>query len=64
MSTKKLEPLLTLREAAEILGVHPNSLRSWDNAGILVAVRVGARRDRRYQPSDLRKYMLKGRSTK
>lgn len=45
--------LLTLKEACEILKVHPNTLRQWDEKGILKAVRFGQRRDRRYKKEDL-----------
>lgn len=40
--------LYTLQEAAEVLNVHPETLRRWDNTGFLVALRVGPRKDRRY----------------
>lgn len=45
--------LLTLQEASELLNCHPNTLRQWDNQGILEAVRVGNRGDRRYRKSDI-----------
>ena len=52
---KKLSELLTLSETAKILNVHPNTLRKWDKKGILVAVRFGERRDRRYKKEDVLK---------
>ena len=45
--------LLTLRETSKILNVHPNTLRQWDNRGILKAVRFGQRKDRRYRKDDV-----------
>jgi excisionase family DNA binding protein len=48
-----MEELLTLREAAQILKVHPNTLRLWDKKGILKAVRFGSRKDRKYKKSDI-----------
>ena len=45
--------LLTLKEASGILKCHPNTLRQWDNKGILVAVRFGERKDRRYRREDI-----------
>ena len=45
--------LLTLKEASKILKVHPNTLRQWDRKGILVAVRFGQRKDRRYRKEDI-----------
>lgn len=54
-----MEELLTIREAAQILKVHPNTLRLWDKKGILVAVRLGEKRARRYKKSDLEKFIKK-----
>lgn len=53
MKTKLLPELLTLSEAAKVLKVHPNTLRKWDNKGILKAVRFGQRGDRRYKKEDI-----------
>jgi len=51
----KKKNLLKLSEAAELLNVHPNTLRKWDKKGILVAVRFGERKDRRYKKEDIMK---------
>ena len=51
----KMPELLTLSEACQILKVHPNTLRKWDRKGILVAVRFGERKDRRYKKEDIMK---------
>jgi len=51
--------LVTLKEACELLKVHPNTLRQWDRKGILKAVRFGARGDRRYLYDDLMKLINK-----
>lgn len=53
MEEVKIPPLLTLREASEILKCHPNTLRLWDKKGILKAVRIGERGDRRYRREDV-----------
>lgn len=52
---QELPELLTLKEASEILKCHPNTLRQWDNKGILKAVRFGERQDRRYRKEDILK---------
>jgi excisionase family DNA binding protein len=52
ISNKKTK-LISLREAARILDVNPETLRRWDNSGKLMAVRVGARKDRKYKFSDI-----------
>jgi excisionase family DNA binding protein len=49
--------VLTLQQAAEILNCHPNTLRNWDNKGILKAIRFGVRRDRRYRKADVLKVL-------
>jgi excisionase family DNA binding protein len=49
---EKVPELLTLKQACEILKVHPNTLRQWDKKGILKAVRFGQRKDRRYKKED------------
>ena len=51
----ELPELLTLKQTCELLQVHPNTLRQWDEKGILKAVRFGARRDRRYKKNDIEK---------
>lgn len=53
MDESQIPPLLTLREASEILKCHPNTLRLWDKKGILKAVRFGERGDRRYKREDI-----------
>lgn len=47
--------LLRIKEAAEMLGINPETLRRWDNQGRLQAVRMGKRKDRRYKLEDLKK---------
>jgi len=57
MKDKKLPELLTLKEVCEILRCHPNTLRQWDRRGILVAVRFGERKDRRYRKEDITNFI-------
>lgn len=51
--------LITLKKACQILKVHPNTLRSWDNKGILKAIRLGIKRVRRYKKEDLERFIKK-----
>lgn len=49
--------LISIKEAAMILNVHPETLRRWDRIGKLKAVRVGTRQgggDRKYKEADIR----------
>lgn len=61
MPNKKdsLSKLLTIRQAAEILNVHVETLRRWDNKGELPAIKVNDRGDRRYKEEDIKSYLNK-----
>ena len=48
-----MKKLLSIQEAADILGVHPETLRRWDREGRLQAIKVGERGDRRYRHEDI-----------
>ena len=54
-----LPELVTLKDACDMLSCHPNTLRMWDEKGILKAVRIGQRKDRRYRKEDLLKLLKK-----
>jgi len=49
--------LLTIQEAAKMLGIRPVTLRKWDREGKLRAIRIGSRADRKYRISDLENFM-------
>jgi excisionase family DNA binding protein len=49
--------LLTLTEAAEVLGVSKVTLRRWTKAGVLPCVRIGRRKDRRFRPADIEEFI-------
>ena len=59
-----MEELLTLREAANILKVHPNTLRLWDKKGILKAVRIGIKKARRYRKEDIEAFINRQNNNK
>jgi hypothetical protein len=50
-----MDKLLTLSQAAELISVHPETLRRWDREEKLIAVKVNDRGDRRYRESDVLK---------
>jgi len=53
MKKDKLPEILRMKQVCKLLNVHPNTLRNWDNNGVLKAVRFGTRRDRRYKKEDI-----------
>jgi excisionase family DNA binding protein len=50
---EKLRHYLRISEAAEYLGVSPNTLRNWQNAGKIVAVRHPVSGYRLFKRKDL-----------
>lgn len=53
--------LLRIKQAAELLGIAPLTLRRWDESGRLKAIRIGSRGDRRYEKRKLMELIKKGR---
>jgi len=54
------ETLLSVAQAAAVLGVHPNTLRSWTDAGRLPAYRINPRGDRRYRRGEVERLLAEG----
>ena len=62
MQSEKIQEfpnILTLKQACGLLNVHPNTLRNWDNRGVLKALRFGSRGDRRYHKEDVLRLLRK-----
>ena len=51
------EATLSVADAAHVLGVHPNTLRSWSDAGRIRSYRINSRGDRRYRRADLEAFL-------
>lgn len=52
--------LLTTAQAAELLNVHPNTVRNWADAALLPSYRIGPRRDRRFRRADVESLLQDG----
>jgi excisionase family DNA binding protein len=52
-SAQDISDMLTIREVARLLHVHPNTLRRWSNDGRIRAYRITSRGDRRYKREDV-----------
>jgi len=54
---RPLDATLTVTRAADLLGVHANTVRAWSDAGRLRYYRINPRGDRRYRQSDLQRFL-------
>jgi excisionase family DNA binding protein len=50
---QEIPELIKLQEASKMLKVHPNTLRQWDKNGLLPAIRIGEKKERRYKKDDI-----------
>ena len=57
MFMKNLQNLMTIAQAAEYIGVTPLTLRNWDKAGKLQAVRNPRNGYRMYDKEELDKFL-------
>jgi len=49
--------MLTLREVARLLHVHPNTLRRWSNDRKIKAYRITERGDRRFKREEVTRFL-------
>lgn len=54
---KSTNTLLSLQEVADLIGVHPETLRRWDREGKLPAIKINERGDRKYRYGDVIKVL-------
>ncbi len=45
--------MLTTGDAAQLLGLHPSTVRRWNKSGILKSYRIGSRGDRRFRREEI-----------
>src|SRR5256885_17064822 len=54
---RPVDATLSVTKAARLLGVHPNTIRSWSDQGRLRYYRINPRGDRRYRLGDLQRFL-------
>jgi excisionase family DNA binding protein len=52
-----MDNMMTVREVAQLLHVHPNTLRRWADKGIIGAYRITSRGDRRFSSQDIVRFI-------
>ncbi len=56
---KIVDDMLTVREVARLLRVHPNTLRRWSNEGRIRAYRINPRGDRRFKREEIARFLAR-----
>ena len=56
-NARPIDATLTVSKAAQVLGVHPNTIRTWSDAGRLRHYRINGRGDRRFRLGDLNHFL-------
>ena len=54
---RQMRPMLTVREVAELLHIHTNTVRRWSDQGVLRAYRIAHRGDRRFRREDVARFL-------
>ncbi len=49
--------MLTVRQVAHLLHIHPNTLKRWTDKGRLRAFRIAPRGDRRFKQQDIARFL-------
>jgi len=57
LPSRPSDATLSVTKAARLLGVHPNTVRAWSDAGRLRYYRINSRGDRRYRAGDLHRFL-------
>ncbi len=54
---KRMGAMLTVKEVAQLLHVHPNTLRRWSTTGRIKAYRIAPRGDRRFKYEEITRFL-------
>jgi excisionase family DNA binding protein len=53
----EIDNMLTPREVAGLLHIHPNTLKRWSEKGRIRVFRINPRGDRRYRRADIARFL-------
>jgi len=54
--------MLTVKEVASILNIHPNTVRRWQKKGLLKSYAIGPRRSLRFRRGDVLDFLDKSKN--
>jgi len=57
VTDNQMSNMMTVREVARLLHVHPNTLRHWSDAGRIKVYRITTRGDRRFRRHDVARFL-------
>ena len=58
LDDNQIGPMLTVREVAQLLHVHTNTVRRWSDRGIIRVYRISRRGDRRFRREDIARFLV------
>lgn len=56
---QETDSMLTVREVANLLHIHVNTLRRWSDRGLLKTYQINSRGDRRFRQGDVALFLAK-----
>jgi excisionase family DNA binding protein len=56
---EQMDDMLIMREVAQFLHIHPNTLRRWNNKERIRAYSINARGDRRFKRKEIAHFLAK-----